>query len=191
MQRRAGNSRGAASRSSEQMGTKNKSFRMHARVCEGRKKFFFEKTNQKTFATWDRDRGNAQLHGPKVFLLLFFKKEVLSSLSVQRRPSRIRRVRRRRHLPLVESGNIDRNQPRRKSTAPLIARLGLAPEHQHPAVRRKGRPFHRVALRQDALTGPVRVHDADGEGRARKPGERDQVPTRRTTPASHTARGRS
>jgi hypothetical protein len=45
--------------------------------------FFFEKKNQKTFATLEPLRGNGRLRGRceqnKSFLFLFFKKEVLSS----------------------------------------------------------------------------------------------------------------
>jgi hypothetical protein len=43
---------------------------------EGRKQFFFEKKNQKTFAYWARACGQSE--GSKSFLPLFFKKEDLS-----------------------------------------------------------------------------------------------------------------
>ena len=46
--------------------------------------FFFEKKNQKTFATWDRDRGYGPAQTPKSFLLLFFKKEDLPCSSRRR-----------------------------------------------------------------------------------------------------------
>jgi len=41
--------------------------------------FFFEKKNQKTFAPLSARRSNARAPRRKSFLLLFFKKEVLSS----------------------------------------------------------------------------------------------------------------
>jgi hypothetical protein len=55
----------------------------------GRKKFFFEKKNQKTF-TWaaPRERTNGRWHTPngKSFLVLFFKKELLSLIIPRNEP---------------------------------------------------------------------------------------------------------
>jgi hypothetical protein len=44
--------------------------------------FFFEKKNQKTFATWPHACGYTARYGES-FLLLFFKKEALSSFGKQ------------------------------------------------------------------------------------------------------------
>jgi hypothetical protein len=44
-----------------------------------KQEFFFEKKNQKTFAPFGTRGGNASAPIDKSFLLLFFKKEVLSS----------------------------------------------------------------------------------------------------------------
>jgi hypothetical protein len=45
---------------------------------EGRKQFFFEKKNQKTFDPLGSALATPRLQSRKSFLLLFFKKEVLS-----------------------------------------------------------------------------------------------------------------
>jgi hypothetical protein len=45
-----------------------------------RNAFFFEKKNRKTFATLDRPGETTRGPASKSFLLLFFKKEALSSL---------------------------------------------------------------------------------------------------------------
>jgi len=48
---------------------------------KGRKKFFFEKKNQKTFATFTRDVSPSPgQQEQKSFLVLFFKKELLAFL---------------------------------------------------------------------------------------------------------------
>jgi hypothetical protein len=48
-------------------------------VKEERKRFFFEKKKQKTFANWGPWQARANARRTKSFLLLFFKKEALSS----------------------------------------------------------------------------------------------------------------
>jgi len=48
------------------------------RVKEGRKRFFFEKKNQKTFESSAEPLRKGRSQMCKSFLLLFFKKEVLA-----------------------------------------------------------------------------------------------------------------
>jgi hypothetical protein len=48
-----------------------------------RKKFFFEKKNQKTFAPWAAHVKQPEVYDKKSFLLLFFKKEALAYLLVR------------------------------------------------------------------------------------------------------------
>jgi len=50
-------------------------------VGQGRKYFFFEKKKQKTFTRWlTRQARSVRIPKGKSFLVLFFKKELLSSL---------------------------------------------------------------------------------------------------------------
>jgi hypothetical protein len=53
---------------------------------DGRKPFFFEKKNQKTFVNLDHACETARRQIHESFLLLFFKKEVLTSFLL--RPAR-------------------------------------------------------------------------------------------------------
>jgi hypothetical protein len=49
-------------------------------IEQGRKQFFFEKKNQKTFASWlARPERSVRIPKSKSFLVLFFKKELLPS----------------------------------------------------------------------------------------------------------------
>jgi hypothetical protein len=54
------------------------------RARKGRKQFFFEKKNQKTFAPWVCGSAGATAHRDKSFFCFFFlqKKEVLASFLV-------------------------------------------------------------------------------------------------------------
>src|SRR5690242_8111520 len=83
----------------------------------------------------------------------------------QRRPGRVRREARRRHLLLVAAGDVDRKERR---PAALIAE-----EHQYAPVRREGRALVVIARGEQPLARAVRLHDADRELSAALLGEGD------------------
>jgi hypothetical protein len=58
---------------------------------EGSKNFFFEKKKQKTFVNLDRAGGTSFGPGEKSFLVLFFKKELLSYFLLLPNPSQVPR----------------------------------------------------------------------------------------------------
>src|SRR5437879_1673134 len=94
-------------------------------------------------------------------------------LRQQRRPGWVRREAGGRHPLFVTPGDVDGEQ----RWAAVAA--GVAEEHHDPPVRCDGWPLVMEAGGQDALAGPVGLHDADGELPAALFGKGDVVAARR------------
>src|SRR3954452_21384083 len=99
-------------------------------------------------------------------------------LTKQRRPGRVGCAPRRADEALILSGKVDRIKLR---VTPAAAGIGaaLAEIHQHPPVRRPGRPLDEIVLRQQPLARTVRPHYADVKRPTVDFRERDQIAARR------------
>src|SRR5665647_2810049 len=112
-----------------------------------------------------------RLSEPREPIAMIKSRLITAGLGQQRRPGRIGRHARGGYLELVAAGDVDSEQRR--------ALAGIAEEHDHPPVRREGRPLVMEALGEDALARAVGLENADGESTAQLAGEGDVVAARR------------